>query len=128
MHWEENELPASYLIRDRDRKFDDRFDDIIGASGGKPVVLPRSSPNLNAYAERAILSLKKECLDHFVLMGECHVNHVIREYVDFYNTKRPHSSIGKLPPVRDGPRLAVGEIKCESRLGGLLKHYYREAA
>lgn len=53
---------------------------------------------------------------------------MLQEYAEFYNTERPHSVIGRLPPARNGPYSTDGEIKCRERLGGLLKHYYREAA
>lgn len=76
-----------------------------------------------------IQSLKHECLDHFVLFGEGHLNYLIHEYVDFYNHCLPHSARDHLPPCRDGPSPNItGEIACDSKLGGLLKHYYRKAA
>ena len=98
----------------------------------------RNSPNLNAYAERAIQSLKHECLNHFILLGERHLNHLIHEYVEFYHNCRPHSACGNLPPCRDGPTRKIDiriadwksrTLQCESRLGGLLKSYaWRVAA
>jgi len=65
-----------------------------------------------------------------VILGKKHLNYLVQEYVDFYNTCRPHSAVGHLPPCRDGPppELTAGRILCEERLDGLLKHYYREAA
>lgn len=130
MSVEEGDLRATHLLRDRDMKFRGRdcWDEIILAHDVESVMLPRHSPNLNAYAERAIQSLKQECLNHFVICGEKHLNYLLQEYVEFYNTERPHSAIGHLPPVRNGPYPTDGEIKCRERLGGLLKHYYREAA
>ena len=126
---EDEGLQARYVLRDRNPKFEGSFDDIMKSIGIKPVVLPRRSPNLNAFAERVIQSVKHECLDHFVLLGEGHLNYLIHEYVDFYNHCRPHSARDHLPPCRDGPSPeAEGNFLCDSRLGGLLKHYYRKAA
>ncbi|MBT8240343.1 MAG: transposase [Acidimicrobiia bacterium] len=90
--------------------------------------LPRHSPNLNAFAERAIQTLKHECLNHFVIFGERHLNHLVSEFADFYNHCRPHSARGRLPPIRNGPIQIESEICCDSRLGGLLKYYYLRAA
>ncbi len=91
------------------------------------VSLTWAAPNLDAYCESWIGSLKRECLSHFICFGQTHLDYVLREYVDYYNTVRPHSAIGNAPlaphePIRDGP------IRRASRLGGLLNHYYREAA
>jgi putative transposase len=108
-------------------KFEGCWDPIIRASRIKSVKPPRHSPNLNAFAERSIQTLKEGCLHQFVILGERHLNHLVGEYVEFYNRCRPHSAAGSLPPCRDRPTPAAGPIRCEERLGGLLKHYYREA-
>jgi len=91
--------------------------------------MPKQSPNLNAYAESWVRTIKRECLDKMILFGESHLRHVIEEYVEHYNTERPHQGIGNRliteppgPPPRDGP------VLCQERLGGLLKSYHREAA
>ena len=88
---------------------------------------------MNAYAERVIRSVRENCLSHFVFLGATHLNHVVQEYVDYYNSCRPHSSCGNLPPARAAPSRSPkcatgGPVVCETRLGGLLKHYYRAAA
>ena len=125
----ESNEPATHVLRDRDRKFHDCWDHIIESEpGSKSLILPRCSPNLNAFAERAIQSLKQECLNHFVIFGQRHLDYLVNEYVEFYNRCRPHSSRGCLPPIRNGPIPTEGEICCDERLGGLLKHYYRKAA
>ena len=126
---EDEGLQARYMLRDRDGKFVSGFDTIMKGNGIKPVILPHRSPNLNAHAERVIQSVKHECLNHFVILGERHLDYLLREYVDYYNHCRPHSACDHLPPCRDGPPPeAEGKILCESRLGGLMKHYYRQAA
>lgn len=114
-------------LRDRDGKFTQQFDGIFASEDIRVQPLPIRSPNLYAYAEAWIGSLKWECLNRFTCFGQRHLDHLVREYADYYNTVRPHSSIGNAPlaphePIRDGL------IRRESRLGGLLNHYYREAA
>ena len=118
-----------FLIHDRDPLFTKQFRQTCKASGIRCLKLPKRSPNLNAYAECFVRAIKRECLDKMVLFGERHVRHVIEEYVEHYNTERPHQGIGNLrinapehPPPRAGP------VTCRERLGGLLKSYYREAA
>jgi len=123
---------ASYLIRDGDTKFTQKFDEIFKSEGIKVKKLPYRSPNLNAFAERFVQSIKQECLDHFLVFGESHLEHLIREYERHYNTVRPHQGLGNAtipapPPPTEVP-LDPCEIECDSRLGGVLRHYYRIAA
>ncbi len=125
---------VTHLLKDGDTKFTEGFDEVFKTEGIKVKRLPYRSPNLNAYAERFIQSIKHECLDQFVVFGERHLDHLVREYEDYYNTVRPHQGIGNrtigitaLPPPDSGPPSAA-DIRCESRLGGLLRHYWREAA
>jgi putative transposase len=90
-------------------------------------------PNLNAFAERFVQSVKQECLNHFICFGEDHLRHIISEYVSWYNTHRPHQGVcnrvlsGKKPRKYKG-KVIASEIVSEQRLGGLLRHYSRQAA
>jgi len=122
---------ASYLIHDMDSKFTPQFKAILKSGGVTPLKIPPLSPNLNAFAERWVQSIKYECLNHFIVLGEDHLRHIVREYVDYYNSERPHQSLGNLPlsssPNSTGPP-TTGNICCRERLGGLLKHYYRKAS
>lgn len=124
------------LLRDRDGKFaagDGAFGRALEQAGIKTMTLPHRSPNLNAHVERLIQSIQIECLDHFVILGTRHLNHLLAEYIDYHNRQRPHMSIGfatpmgRCPPARAGP-VEPGEIRCCERLGGVLKHYHRKAA
>lgn len=124
------------LLRDRDDKFrvgDGAFGRALTGAGIKTMQLPHRSPNLNAYVERLIQSIQVECLDHFVVLGTRHLDHLLSEYVDYHNRQRPHSSLGfatpmgRKPPVRAGP-VEPREVRCKHRLGGVLKHYERKAA
>ena len=121
-----------YLLKDGDTKFTAKFYELFKSEGVKVKRLPYASPNLNAHAERFVQSIKHECLDKFVVFGERHLEHLIREYEYHYNTVRPHQGIGNkpirmtaFPPSDTGPCLA-GKIQCAERLGGLLRHYWRE--
>ena len=121
--------PGQYLIHDRDGKFCPAFQHIIEAAGVTRVPLPPRAPNLNAFAERWVRSVKEECLARFILFGERSLEHALSEYGRHYHTERPHQGKGNviLMPVarfaaRDGP------VCCRQRLGGLLKYYQRDAA
>lgn len=122
-----------WLLRDRDAKFTPQFDASLKANGIRTVKLPPRSPNLNAVAERWVRSIRHECLDHFIIAGESHLRHLVAEYVDFYNRHRPDQGIGNRPidptalsPPFDDANLS--RIRCDQRLGGLLRHYYHGAA
>lgn len=88
----------------------------------------------NSYAERWVLSLRRECLDHFLVCGENHLAYLVREYVEHYNLERPHQAKGNVPlpdAAESEPRILPfpsGKVKCRERLGGVLRHYYRAAA
>lgn len=128
MYLDEMELKASHLIRDRDTKFGRPFDLLFNAIGVDVTTLPIRSPNLNAYAERFVQTLQVECLDHFVVFGRKHLDYLLSEFVDYYHHHRPHQGIGNRLILRQGGEVcSQGEIDCEEKLGGLLKHYYRKA-
>jgi putative transposase len=121
---------GQYLIHDGDGKFCPAFQQTIDAVGVKRVVLPPRSPNLNAYAERWVRSVKDEALSRLILFGERSLRHAITEYVAHYHEERPHQSKGDvvLFPRSSQGRMGDGTIQCRKRLGGLLAYYYREAA
>jgi putative transposase len=89
-----------YLILDRDPFYTTAFRRILRDSGVKPLLLPAWSPNLNAYAERFVLSAKSECLERVVPLGEEHLRAAVREFVDHYHEERPHQGLGNelIPP------------------------------
>ena len=82
--------PGQYLIHDRDTKFCLAFQQTIDAMGVKQIVLPPRSPNLNAYAERWVRSVKEEALSGLILFGERSLQHALQEYVAHYHHERPH--------------------------------------
>ena len=100
-------LKHRYLIHDRDPLFTTSFDAMLRSSGVEPIRLPPRSPNLNAYAERFVGSIKAECLDRMIIFGERHLRHVVSEYAEHYQHERPHqgpdrfcSSIAGMSPSR----------------------------
>jgi hypothetical protein len=122
---------ASYLIHDRDPLFTEAFTALLKTGGVTCVPIPAQSPNCNAYAERFVKTVRTECLDHFVIFGQRHLKHLIKEFVAHYLAERPHQGIGSQiirPKIsgKDAARLAP--IERRSRLGGLLSYYHREAA
>jgi transposase InsO family protein len=121
-------LGKTHLIMDRDPVFTADYRAFLKGAGVDPVRLPARSPNLNAYAERFVLSIKSECLNRLVLLGERHLRLAVREYVEHYNRDRPHQGLGGAfvtPPANEN---ASGPIECSERLGGLLRFYRRQAA
>jgi len=124
------------VIHDRDTKFMGRFRTLIRKRGVTPLATQHTSPNMNAYAERMVQTLKQECLDHFVFLGRKHLDHVVKEFLIHYHTERPHQAIGnrRIMDTRSAPAARASpyrlrHLDCEERLGGLLKHYrWRKAA
>jgi putative transposase len=122
--------PGQYLIHDRDGKFCPAFRQIIEEAAVTRVPLPPRSPDLNAYAERWVRSVKEEALSRFILFWERGLWHVLTEYVVHYHEERPHQGQGNvvLFPVPSQRNSDDGPVQCRERLGGLLKYYHREAA
>ena len=120
---------ARYLIHDRDPLYTRVFGEILESSGVQPIRLPPKSPNLNAYAERFVRSIKEECLTRVVPLGERHLRCLVREYVAHDHRERNHQGLDNQllqrppPPVRPD-----ADVRRRERLGGLLNFYHREAA
>jgi putative transposase len=122
--------PGQYLIHDRDGKYGPAFQHIIDVAGIKRVPLPPRSPNLNAYAERWVRSVKEEGLARMILFGEASLHYALRQYLEHFHSERNHqgkSNVLLFPAVSRGPA-RDGPIQCRERLGGLLKYYKRSAA
>ena len=122
-------LDKQILLMDRDPKFCRGFRELLRQSGVKSIRLPSRSPNMNAHVERFFGSLKRECLDHLILFGECSLRKVAREYVAHYRAERNHQGLNNLrieEPTEDYSN--SGDVIEEERLGGLLRHYRRAAA
>ena len=118
-----------YLLHDRDTKLTRSFRAIIVSGRLEPLALPARSPNLNAYAERWVRSVKEECLSKVILFGERSLRRALSNYVDHFHAERNHQGKGNvLLFPRDTDRHREGPVRCQERLGGLLRYYHREAA
>jgi putative transposase len=118
-----------YLIHDRDPLYTREFLSIIAASGIEAVKLPPRSPNLNAYAERFVRSIKESCLDQMIFFGDDALRNTIREFLTHYHMERNHQGLGnRLIVPLEMIDTGMSVVKKRERLGGLLNYYYREAA
>ena len=120
---------ARHVICDRDPLYTKAFRRALRAVDVEPVRLPTRSPNLNAYAERSVHSVKSECLAQIIPLSERHLRGAIGNYVAHYHGERNHQGLGnrliERSAARPGP---LGPIRRRQRLGGVLNYYYREAA
>ena len=123
---------AKFLVHDRDPLFTKQWKLLLASSGITSVAIPAQSPNCNPHAERFIKSIRNECLDQFIVFGEAHLRHLVREYVAHYNAERYHQGVGGklltkiVVAFNDNSSTAI--VKTRSRLDGTLNFYYREAA
>ena len=118
-----------YLLHDRDTKFTRSFRAILMSGRVEPLALPARSPNLNAYAERWVRSVKEECLSKMILFGERSLRRALSEYVEHYHAERNHQGKDNvLLFPRDTDVHREGPVQCRERLGGLLRYYHQEAA
>jgi putative transposase len=119
-----------YVLHDRDTKFCAAFRSVLAGAGVKPITLPVRSPNLNAFAERWVRSIKQECLSKLILFGEGPLSQTLAEFSAHYHGERNHQGKGNklLFPVAGDELKQPGDIvECRQRLGGLLKFYVRAA-
>ncbi len=118
-----------YLIHDRDPLYTRDFLNMLAEAGVQSVKLPPRSPNLNAYAERFVRTIKESCLERMIFFGETSLRKAIAEFVAHYHLERNHQGLGNR---LIGPIEATGEtaetVQRRQRLGGMLNYYYREAA
>ncbi len=121
-----------FLIRDNDGKYGPKFAAVAEGAGIDVVSIPPRSPNLTPICERFLGRVRRECLDHIVILGENHLRHVLKEYVHAYlNVSRPHQGLGQgIPSTVGSPPdqpTVRGDIVATPILGGL-HHNYRRAA
>jgi putative transposase len=116
------------LIRDRDRKFTAAFDAVFTGADIRIIRTPVRAPRANAIAERFIGTLRRECLDHLLILGTRHLTAVLREYIEHYNGHRPHRTLHQEPPAGRTlpPCEAIRPLRRE-RLGGLIHEYVQVA-
>ena len=118
-----------YLIIDRDTKYTRRFRRLVEEGGTEIIRLPPMSPNLNAYAERFVRSIKNECLRRMIFIGQASLRRAIGEYMAHYHEERNHQGLENRL-IRPAPTHSAdtGCIQRRRRLGGMLHYYYRAAA
>jgi putative transposase len=118
-----------FLLRDRDSKFTTAFDDVFAGNGTRVIKTPVRSPRANAFAERFVGTLRRECLDHIMILGEGHLRKVLAEFAGHYNGHRPHQSLRQAPQRQTGNAVDItARIECKQVLGGLISEYRRAAA
>jgi putative transposase len=118
-----------YLIRDRDQVYGERFSRQAKMLDIRETVIAPRSPWQNAYAERVIGSIRRECLDHIVVIGERHLRGILSNYVDYYNETRTHLALAKdAPEPRSAQAPSQGRVVEVPRVGGLHHEYRRRAA
>ena len=113
------------LICDRDRKWSPDTRCRLRDAGVRGVLIPERAPNANAYAERFVRSIKEECLDRLIPIGERHFRRAVAEYVEHYHRERNHQGLWNR--LIDGVAQPAGRIRHRPRLGGLLNFYERAA-
>ncbi|MCI0612818.1 integrase core domain-containing protein [bacterium] len=150
LHWNVTEHPTSdwtyrqilqttwkqklpkYLLADRDSKYGYRFAEVLKQQFLIHLLrTPFRAPRANAFVERCIGSIRRECLDHFLIFGDQHLRRILEEYTQYYNKFRPHQGIqGAVPAPEEVTRPPSNSTEICTRpiLNGLHHHYYRKAA
>ena len=121
--------PFRYVIRVRDQKFTDTFDEVFRSAGCEIIRTPFRAPQANGVAERFVRTVRSECLDWLLILNEQHLKHVLADFVARYDGHRPHRALGLKPPHPTRSSVAPAgkqrEIRVErrDRLGGLIHEY-----
>jgi transposase InsO family protein len=126
-HWDDEERRPAGLIHDRDAKFPAAFDAVFRAADVRVVRTPVRAPRANAVAERWVGTVRRDCLDWLLILGQRHLEQVLREYVVHYNAARPHRALELQAPLAHRhlgrPTCPVEEVIRRDRLGGLIHEY-----
>jgi putative transposase len=119
------------LIGDRDAKYAATFDEVFGSEGATILRTPIRAPLANAFAERFVGTLRRECLDRILIFGRGHLESILQSYVAHYNGHRPHRSLDMNPPVPRSPTVTfdapLGSVIGRDVLGVLIHEYERAA-
>ena len=129
MKLEDRVDPIKFLIRDRDTKFTSSFDEVFKAEGVRIIRSPVRAPRANAFAERFVSTVRRECLDRMLIFGRRHLERVLAEYIAHYNEHRPHRSLDQQAPQTVGASPApigdpdLARLRRTDKLGGLIHEY-----
>ncbi len=121
----------TYLIRDNDAKYGPHFEAVARGSGIEVLRSPIQPPRANAICERLVGSVRRECLDHLLIVSEAHLRRVLREYVGYFNRSRPHQGIDQRVPDRQSSpdtAAATAEAIVSFPVLGGLHHEYRRVS
>jgi len=113
-----------FLIHDNDSKFTETFDTIFVSERSHVIHRPVPAPYSNAYAERWVRTVRNECLDKLLIFDEPHLRRVLREYLAYYNSARPHQALAQQTPIPRTISTADGSVRCRPVLGGIQNDYY----
>jgi transposase InsO family protein len=117
-----------FLIRDNDCKYGASFARQATETNIEVLRTPVGAPKANAICERFLGSLRRECLDHFLILSERHLHRIVKEYVAYFNHARPHQGVDQRIPCQPEQVSKMGRIVSYSVLGGLHHDYRRKAA
>jgi len=120
--------PTRFLIHDRDSKFTAAFDEVFRSESIRTIRTPVRAPRANAFVERWIGTVRRECLDRILIVNRRHLERVLRVYIRHYNEHRPHRSLHQRPPIREAPPdsetvVALDRLRRRDVLGGLIHEY-----
>ncbi len=122
---EGNDVAFRFLIRDHDSKYTNAFDNVFRSGDIHVIPTPVRAPNANAYAERWVRTVREECLDHLLIMNETHLQRVLKSYITYYETARPHQGLDQQMPIprNNSPNTCL--VRKREVLGGIINDYYR---
>lgn len=116
---------VQFLVRDRDSKLPTSFGNVFASTGARVIKCPVRAPRASAFAERWVGTARRECTDHRLILGRCHLEVVLRRYIAHYNTERPHRGLELCPPAPKAmpPLVGPSAVRRADVLGGLLHEY-----
>jgi transposase InsO family protein len=124
----ERQEPIRFLIHDRDSKFTAAFDEVFRSEGIRTIRTPVRAPRANAFIERWIGTVRRECLDRILVVNRHHLERVLPGYISHYNEHRPHRALCQRPPIQEAPLGSesvdsLDRVRRRDVLGGLVHEY-----